>query len=63
MKCEACGYKVLESWLTNDGERIGDEDFIIIKNGNNHFSSPRGFDEDREIHLYGCPKCNTVQFE
>ncbi len=60
-KC-LCGYKEGEEWDDNGNiTYIGDEEFIKIKSS---FYIKR--DEsyfDKEVFLYACPKCNTVQLK
>ena len=66
MKC-ICGYEFIESFAENT-PMVEDEPFLRIqwkayRTVGNDFTSPEKYDEDKDIGLFGCPKCKTVQFQ
>ena len=66
MKC-ICGYEQLEDYETEDGKAVGDEKFVRIDCFGKAFETDKStgsyIGEYEKVHLYGCPKCHTVQFE
>ncbi len=63
MKC-VCGYEH-ESGLDENskwnGFLKGDEKFIPLTGST--FMECEGHGQYREVHLYACPKCNTVRMD
>lgn len=61
MICPACKYEFKEGIDENNDWRIlkGDDEFIHIEG---HFTIDDRGNRDT-VGLYGCPKCNCVQFE
>lgn len=64
MKQCVCGHTHAEKWEKEFNKNVTDEmvvakNFIHIK-GSFHTNSG-GWYSDREVQLYACPKCGTVQ--
>jgi hypothetical protein len=54
-----CGYERLEDYESESGVAVGDEKFINVK-GNFTIEDEYTYNI-REVNLYSCPKCGTIQ--
>lgn len=67
MTCKCCGYEHHEDYGSGKLIKTGDEKFVRIDLLGRAFETDVEEDswssEYKKAYLYGCPKCNTVQFE
>ena len=61
-----CGYERADGYWDDNNfwvdKEIGDEDFEKIE-GNYFFIKGDYYGGKREVYLYACPKCNTIQMK